>query len=125
MRRVTGLSYLGKVGGGVRLTAFLPTSGDSLGPASNVKYHGLVVGRVITVSGNAKQSKAEVVLKPEQAERIPANVTARVLPSTIFGSEYVEASSPGLRSRRRCRPCTRSGRPQRPDAADHGRRRRW
>ena len=90
----TGLSYLGKVGGGVRLTAFLPTSGDSLGPASNVKYHGLVVGRVITVSGNAKQSKAEVVLKPEQAKRIPANVTARVLPSTIFGSEYVELVEP-------------------------------
>ena len=42
----TGLSYLGKVGGGVRMTAYLPTSGDSLGPASNVKYHGLVVGRV-------------------------------------------------------------------------------
>jgi phospholipid/cholesterol/gamma-HCH transport system substrate-binding protein len=90
----TGLSYLGKVGGGVRMTAFLPTSGDSLGPASNVKYHGLVVGRVITVSGQAGQSRAEIVLKPDQAEHIPANVTARVLPATIFGSEFVELVPP-------------------------------
>lgn len=90
----TGLSYLGKVGGGVRLTAYLPTSGDSLGPASNVKYHGLVVGRVITISGSAKQSQAKIVLKPEQAEQIPANVTARVLPSTIFGAEFIDLVEP-------------------------------
>jgi virulence factor Mce-like protein len=90
----TGLSYLGKVGGGVRLTAYLPTSGDSLGPASNVKYHGLVVGRVITIKGSGDQSSAKIVLKPDQAEQIPANVTARVLPSTIFGSEYVELVAP-------------------------------
>ena len=63
----TGLAYMGRVGGGVRMTAYLPTSGDSLGPASNVKYHGLVVGRVITISGTAKQSAAKIVLKPEQA----------------------------------------------------------
>ena len=65
----TGLSYLGKVGGGIRMTAFLPTSGDSLGPASNVKYHGLVVGRVVTISGEAGKSRAEIVLKPDQASR--------------------------------------------------------
>ena len=90
----TGLSYLGKVGGGLRMTAYLPTSGDSLGPASNVKYHGLVVGRVVTISGQAGKSRAQVVLKPDQAEQIPANVTARVLPATIFGSEYVELVAP-------------------------------
>jgi phospholipid/cholesterol/gamma-HCH transport system substrate-binding protein len=90
----TGLSYLGKVGGGVRLTAYLPTSGDSLGPASNVKYHGLVVGRVVTITGSARQSSAQIVLKPQQAVHIPANVTARVLPSTIFGSEYVDLVAP-------------------------------
>jgi phospholipid/cholesterol/gamma-HCH transport system substrate-binding protein len=90
----TGLSYLGKVGGGVRMTAYLPTSGDSLGPASNVKYHGLVVGRVITISGKAGTSLARIVLKPDQARHIPANVTARVLPATIFGSEYVDLVAP-------------------------------
>ena len=97
----TGLSYVGKVGGGVRMTAFLPTSGDSLGPASNVKYHGLVVGRVITISGSARQSEAKIVLKPDQAEHIPANVTARVLPSTIFGAEFVDLVEPKAPSTRR------------------------
>ena len=104
----TGLSYLGKVGGGVRLTAYLPTSGDSLGPASNVKYHGLVVGRVITISGQAGQEQgAQIVLKPDQAEQIPANVTARVLPATIFGSEYVDLVAPRDPDTRRCPACTR------------------
>ena len=97
----TGLAYLGKVGGGLRMTAYLPTSGDSLGPASNVKYHGLVVGRVINIEGSAKQSSAQIVLKPDQAEQIPANVTARVLPSTIFGSEYVELVPPRAPQTRR------------------------
>jgi phospholipid/cholesterol/gamma-HCH transport system substrate-binding protein len=90
----TGLAYLGKVGGGLRMTAYLPTSGDSLGPASNVKYHGLVVGRVVTISGEAGKSRAQIVIKRDQAGQIPANVTARVLPSTIFGSEYVELVAP-------------------------------
>ena len=90
----TGLSYLGKVGGGIRMTAYLPTSGDSLGPASNVKYHGLVVGRVVTITGEAGKSRAQIVLKPDQAREIPANVTARVLPATIFGSEYVDLVAP-------------------------------
>lgn len=90
----TGLSYLGRVGGGVRMTAYLPTSGDSLGPASHVKYHDLVVGRVINVTGKAGQSLAHIVLQPDEARRIPANVTARVLPSTIFGAEYVDLVAP-------------------------------
>ena len=90
----TGLSYLGKVGGGIRMTAYLPTSGDSLGPASNVKYHGLVVGRVVTITGEAGKSRAQIVLKPDQAREIPANVTARVLPATIFGSEFVDLVAP-------------------------------
>jgi virulence factor Mce-like protein len=90
----TGMSYLGMVGGGLRLTAQLPTSGDALGPASNVKYHGLVVGRVVKVTGRAGQSSAEVVIHPEHAGAIPATVVARVLPSTIFGSEYVDLVSP-------------------------------
>ena len=34
------------------------------------------------------------MLKPDQAGHIPANVTARVLPATIFGSEYVDLVAP-------------------------------
>ena len=96
----TGLSYVGRAGSGVRLTAYLPTSGDALGPASNVKYHGLVVGRVIRVLGPAAtthghgDSRAQVILDDDQARRIPANVTARILPATIFGSEYVDLVAP-------------------------------
>ncbi len=97
----TAMSYLGMVGGGARLTAYLPTSGDALGPASPVKYHGLVVGRVIRVQGDAEQSRAEVVVKPEHAAQIPSNVTARVLPSTIFGSEYVDLVEPARPSAQR------------------------
>ncbi len=90
----TGLSYLGRVGGGTRLTASLPVSGDALGPASPVKYHGLVVGRVVRVTGHAGHSSAQIVVKSQHAGNIPANVTARVLPSTIFGSEYVDLVEP-------------------------------
>lgn len=89
-----GLSYLGVVSRDTRAVVELSTTGDTLGPASDVKYHGLIVGRVTRVESGTGTKSADVLLYDEHLDRIPAGVTARVLPGTLFGGEYVDLVPP-------------------------------
>lgn len=85
---VLGLQTLGVLSSDVRVTVQLPTVGDTLGINSDVKYNGLRVGRVTQV--DPAGPTAEVLVAPERAALIPAAVSARVLPGTLFGNEYVD-----------------------------------
>lgn len=88
-----GARYLGYTGAGVNATAKLVSLGDSLGVSSNVKYRGLRVGRVVSVSQSPDhngQYSAKVVIDPGYADEVPSTVKARVLPSTLFGAEYID-----------------------------------
>ncbi len=90
---VLGLQAMGVLGPGTRVTVHLPTVGDTLGINSDVKYRGLRVGRVLEV--DATGPTAEVVVEDEHAAMIPRSVTARVLPGTLFGNEYVDLVTDG------------------------------
>ena len=91
-----GLSYLGVVSRDVRVEATLPDLGDALGPGAKVRYHGIIVGRVVSVDRGGDGYRAEILVQKQHAETIPADATARVLPSTLFGSEYVELLGRGV-----------------------------
>lgn len=83
-----GLQTLGVLSSDVRVRVLLPTVGDTLGINSDVKFNGLRVGRVVSVDPGGPE--AQVLVAPEHAALIPAAVTARVLPGTLFGNEYVD-----------------------------------
>ena len=85
---VLGLQALGVLSKDVRITVQLPTVGDTLGINSDVKFNGLRVGRVVEVDPAGPTATALVA--PEHADLIPAGVSARVLPGTLFGNEYVD-----------------------------------
>lgn len=85
---ILGLQTLGVMSSDVRVRVLLPTVGDTLGINSDVKYNGLRVGRVVSV--DASGPEAQVLVAPEHAALIPAAVSARVLPGTLFGNEYVD-----------------------------------
>ncbi len=91
---VTGLllsaSYLGIVSQDVRVEARLPDLGDTLGRGAKVRYHGIIVGYVVDLDRVSDGYSVEMLVENEHAGSIPASATARVLPSTLFGSEYVE-----------------------------------
>jgi ABC-type transporter Mla subunit MlaD len=98
---ILGLQTLGVLSGDVRVTVQLPTVGDTLGINSDVKYNGLRVGRVVNVDPGVGTDedgwdgpRAEVLVDPEHAQLIPAEVRARVLPGTLFGNEYVDLVAP-------------------------------
>lgn len=84
-----GASYVGLLTTDVRATADLSTTGEMLAANSPVKYHGLRVGRVIAIRTGPHPS-ASIVLGRQYAAHIPRDVRARVLPSTLFGAEYVD-----------------------------------
>ncbi len=82
--------------------ALVDTAGGSLVVGSDVKYDGVVVGEVAALSfapaaqrsGTATEqgsgTRIELKLKPGLAEEVPADVRARVLPASVFGTSFVD-----------------------------------
>lgn len=75
-----------------RLGVAMSDIGDGLFDGADVKYRGMVVGRVDTVNidPDTRRSYVDMRFDPEIAGRIPNTVLARVVPSTIFGVSSVE-----------------------------------
>ncbi|MEV5649745.1 MCE family protein [Nocardia sp. NPDC052254] len=86
------LRYTGHFTEKVPVAAILTSTGDGLPSHADVKFRGLVVGSVDSVEVVAKgqRQRAEIGMKPRVVETIPANVTARVIPSNLFGVTAVE-----------------------------------
>jgi virulence factor Mce-like protein len=87
----------------VMVTLRADHTGNELQKASDVKERGLIVGEVrdVTVtSGNACANanipcvSVTMALDPSKTGEIPRNVSARILPKTIFGEQYVSLQLP-------------------------------
>jgi phospholipid/cholesterol/gamma-HCH transport system substrate-binding protein len=108
-RRLLGLVLIVVLAGGVTLSialydkAFTPfvivkleasDIGNELLPQSDVKVRGLIVGSVQSISLTDRGAELTLVLDPASAKMIPANVSARFLPKTLFGERYVSLEIP-------------------------------
>ncbi|WP_375484254.1 MCE family protein [uncultured Jatrophihabitans sp.] len=69
-------------------------TGNELQKDSDVKLDGLIVGSVATIDSSGSGAIVKMKLDPDKAKQIPADVTARILPKTLFGEQYVALSSP-------------------------------
>ena len=91
--------YEGKFDSNTEVTADLTDIGDGLVSGADVRYNGFIVGTVgaieLTGSGDNPAKSVELVLDTTQAEGIPANTTARTVPSNLFGVNAVELIAPG------------------------------
>lgn len=109
-RRLLGLLLVGVLVGGIVLSVAVYNRafsdhvtvrlqagaiGNQLARDSDVKVRGLIVGRVgeieVTPTGGAE---LVLHLDSEHAELVPANVSARFLPKTLFGERYVDLTIP-------------------------------
>ena len=68
--------------------------GLQLPARADVKIRGVIVGDVSEVSTDGHGARLELAIHPSQAGLIPANVTARILPKTLFGEKYVALQVP-------------------------------
>ncbi len=108
-RRLLGVAFLGVLVLFVTLTlatynkAFTSTTdvvlrtnsaGNQLLPDSDVKVRGMVVGEVRDIRSNGNGAVLTLALQPDKARELPANVSARLLPKTLFGERYVSLDLP-------------------------------
>lgn len=83
--------------------------GNQLQEASDVKIRGLVVGEVRHIRVTPSGARLDLALQPDQVGLIPGNVSARLLPKTLFGERFVDLVIPPEGARGRLRPGARIG----------------
>jgi len=73
------------------VTAQLVNAGGSLPKGADVKSSGVIVGKVDSITRSSSGGVAvTLVLADGQLESLPANVVARILPATVFGTSFVD-----------------------------------
>jgi phospholipid/cholesterol/gamma-HCH transport system substrate-binding protein len=86
--------YQQKFSDDVVITLRTDRVGNQLNKSSEVKARGVVVGSVRAVHGSQDGAAIELAMKPEALDRIPQDVTALLIPKTLFGERYVQLSIP-------------------------------
>jgi phospholipid/cholesterol/gamma-HCH transport system substrate-binding protein len=76
----------------VKVSAF--RIGNQLIIPADVKYNGVLVGRVSSVNSNGDNATLDLQISKAQFGNIPHNVIARILPKTLFGEKYVDLVNP-------------------------------
>ena len=109
MKRLLGLAFVALLAAAVAMSvlayrkAFTPVTwvtltadhtGLQLNDGAEVKLHGVVVGEVRSIASDGQRATLRLALNPRQAALIPSNVTARMLPKTLFGERYVALQIP-------------------------------
>lgn len=65
----------------------LPKYGD-------VRYNGVLVGQIRKISQEGDKAYIKLGLEPAHARRMPVNLEASILPTTLFGQKYVSLAAP-------------------------------
>ena len=68
--------------------------GLSLPARADVKVRGVIVGEVLETVTDGDGAKLTLGLFPDMRESVPADVTGRILPKTLFGEKYVSLVVP-------------------------------
>ena len=69
-------------------------AGNQLMADSDVKVRGMIVGRVKSIEPADGGAELKLALDPEKAAQLPSDVSARLLPRTLFGERYVSLEVP-------------------------------
>ncbi|PXY32164.1 MCE family protein [Prauserella muralis] len=108
-RRLLGLLLIALLVGGVALSVAIYNKsfstfvtvklqadkiGNQLTENSDVKVRGLIVGSVADITPTETGAELTLHLRPDQADLVPSNVSARFLPKTLFGERFVSLEIP-------------------------------
>jgi phospholipid/cholesterol/gamma-HCH transport system substrate-binding protein len=69
--------------------------GMQLPMRADVKIRGVLVGEVLDMSATSDGAELTLGIYPSQLDTIPDNVTASIVPKTLFGEKYVSLIIPG------------------------------
>lgn len=93
--------YAGAFDAGVPVTLEVDRIGTQLDPKADVKVRGLIVGSVTDVSTDGSGATVQMSIDPTMIDLIPADVSARLLPKTLFGAKFVSLVPPAAPTRAR------------------------
>jgi phospholipid/cholesterol/gamma-HCH transport system substrate-binding protein len=91
---LTGLLFGGSFSSYVPVLLTSDRAGLVMDTGSKVKLRGVQVGQVGLVSGGSGPVRLKLDMYPDEMRYIPANVSARIRATTIFGAKYVELLYP-------------------------------
>ena len=69
-------------------------SGLSMPSNADVKINGMIVGELRAIKVENGQMKATLGMYPEMIDKVPAGVSARIVPKTLFGEKFVDLIPP-------------------------------
>ncbi|GAA3530440.1 MCE family protein [Aeromicrobium panaciterrae] len=78
----------------VRVTAQVDDIGGALAAGADVKVQGVLVGRLTSIESHDGGVRLGLTLDRDSADEIPRDVTARILPASVFGTSYVDLALP-------------------------------
>jgi phospholipid/cholesterol/gamma-HCH transport system substrate-binding protein len=87
-------SYSGAFEKGVPVMLKVQKAGTQLADRAEVKVRGLIVGKVEKITTTGDGADIMMSIDPDKIGLIPQNVTARLLPKTLFGEKYVSLVPP-------------------------------
>jgi len=68
--------------------------GNELHPQAQVLVRGVQVGEVRSITASGNGATLQLALQPNMVGHLPANVTAEMVPTTLFGERYVDLILP-------------------------------
>ncbi len=82
------------------VTLYTSSAGNEMNLGAEVKVRGVVVGEVRQITADGSGARLELAINPGAVGELPANVSAEMLPATLFGERYVDLLLPGRPSTR-------------------------
>jgi phospholipid/cholesterol/gamma-HCH transport system substrate-binding protein len=76
------------------VTLYTDSVGNEMHPGADVKVRGVLVGEVRQIYAYGTRARLELAIQPGMVPQLPANVTAMMVPTTLFGQRYVDLVLP-------------------------------
>ena len=79
----------------ISMSALVSRAGDALQDGDEVRFRNIIVGKLVgTGELVGDKTLLHLDVQPDKAAQIPGNVTASPVPTTLFGSQYVDLVEP-------------------------------
>lgn len=101
---LTFLGYQGAFTPTTTITLTSPRAGLVMDRDAKVKFLGVPIGTVSDISYDGASAQLTLAIRTAELAKIPANVTARIASSTVFGAKSVELLPPSQPSAERLPP---------------------
>lgn len=85
----------------VPVSVHISRAGLQLLPGSDVKVRGVIVGEVSSITSTGQGADLHLALSPSKVKLLPANLSVRLVPKTLFGEKYVDLILPSKPSSQR------------------------